>query len=269
MLATPRSTLLLALSLGLSACSAVYPEYAVPLRAPPAGFELAPPPPPDLFYFRFDGADIPTLTRDGRPWGSSGGSAPDPFAKLILNGKDLIVTSVQSDTLRPTWPDQERANYRFRPSDTLTVELWDSNPLNNHPICREKVQRFADFVQGDGPIMEIECDNGGRVRLLVEPAHGKLGLGLYYELRTRQAFVTRVLVESPAARAGLHAGDEIVAAQGQPVAAMEEGKLQSVINANSSVGVKLSVKSDAGAPREVTLRDGAVYPVAGEGIPLE
>jgi hypothetical protein len=269
MLATSRSTLLLAFALGLAGCSAVYPEYAVPLRAPPAGFELAPPPPPDLFYFRFAGADIPTLTRDGRHWDTVGGAAPDPCAKLILNGKGLIVTSVESDTLRPTWPDQEHANYRFRPSDTLTVELWDSNPLNNHPICREKLTSFADFVQGDGPIMEVECDNGGRVRLLIEPAHGKLGLGLYYEIRTRQAFVTRVLVESPAARAGLHAGDEIVAAQGQPVATMEDGKLQSVINANSSVGLKLSIKSDASATRDVTLRDGAVYPVAGEGIPLE
>jgi hypothetical protein len=50
---------------------------------------------------------------------------------------------------------------------------------------------------------------------------------------------------------------------------MEDGKLQSVINSNSSIGLKLSVKSEAGAMREVTLRDGAVYPVAGEGIPLE
>ena len=27
--------------------------------------------------------------------------------------------------------------------------------------------------------MEVECDNGGRVRLIVEPAHAKLGLGLW------------------------------------------------------------------------------------------
>ena len=256
------------LASGLFGCGAVYPEVSPPLRTPPADFRLVPPPPADVFYFRFAGADIPTKTRDGRHWDAVGGEAPDPFAKLILNGKDLIVTSVEGDTIRPTWPDQERANYRFRESDALSVEVWDSNPLNNHPICREKVPSFREFLQGDEPYMEITCDSGARVRLIVEPAHAKLGLGLYYELRTGQAAVTRVIAESPAGRAGLHAGDEIIMAQGQPVSAMEDGKLQSLINANAGVGIKLSVKG-AGAAREVTLRDGAVYPLAGEGVPLE
>jgi len=250
----------------LFGCSAVYPELTTPLRTPPADFRLVPPAPPDVFYFRFAGADIPTRTRDGRKW--DGGEAPDPFAKLILNGKDLIVTSVESDTLRPTWPDQDRANYRFRASDVLKVEVWDSNPLTNHPICTEKLPSLHEFIQGDEPYLEVECDNGGRVRLIVQAAHARLGLGFWYELRTGQAVVTRVIGESPAGRAGLHAGDEIVAAQGQPVASMEDGKLQSLVNANSSVGLKLSLKSESGV-REVTVKDGAIYPVQGEGVPLE
>jgi len=250
---------------GLFGCSAVYPELSTPLRTPPADFRLVPPPPADVFYFRFAGADIPTLTRDGRKWN---GEKPDPFAKLILNGKDLILTSVESDTLRPTWQDQERANYRFRSSDVLVIEVWDSNPLTNHPICREKLPSFHEFVQGDEPYMEVECDNGGRVRLIVQPAHGRLGLGFWYELRTEKAFVTRVVGESPAGRAGLHAGDEIVAVQGKPVATLEDGALQSLINANSTVGLKLSVGS-AGGVREVTLKDGAIFPIQGEGVTLE
>lgn len=250
-------------------CSAVYPELSSPLRTPPPGFHLDPPPPSNLFYLRFAGADIPAKTRDGRQWDSIGGSAPDPYAKLIVNGKDLLVTSVQSDTLHPTWPDQERANYRIQPSDSLMVEVWDSNPINNHPICHEKVESFQDFLQGDEPELEVECESGGRVRLLVEPAHAEFGLGLSYELRTDQAFVTRVLAESPASRAGLKSGDEILSAQGQPVKTMEQGKLQSLINANASIGVKLEVRSEHGAPRQVTLKDGPVYPVAGEGVPVQ
>lgn len=253
----------------LLGCSAVYPELSSPLRTPPADFHLEPPPPSDLFFFRFAGADIPTKTRDGRHWDSVGGEAPDPYAKLIVNGKDLVVTSVESDTIRPTWPDQDRANYRINPSDDLKVEIWDSNPLNNHPICGERVPSFQEFVKTDEPYLEIECDNGGRVRLQVEPAHGRLGLGLFYELRSAQAVVTRVLTESPASRAGLHAGDEILSAQGVPVKSMENGRLQSLINANSALGVKLQVRLGESAPREVTLRDGAVYPVAGEGISLD
>jgi hypothetical protein len=257
------------LALALVGCSAVYPELTPPLRTPPADFRLEPPPPPDLYYSRFMDAEIPTRTRDGRKWDAVGGEAPDPYAKLLLNGKELIVTSVQGDTLRPTWPDQERANYRFRARDTLQIEVWDSNALNNHPICTEKVPSLSEFVGGDEPYLEIVCDNGGRVRLIVEPAHAKLGLGFTYELRTEQAYVTQVLAESPAARAGLRAGDRILAAQGQKVATMEDGKLQSLINANSSGGLKLTVEGESGGVREITLKDGAIYPVVGEGIRLE
>jgi hypothetical protein len=251
------------------ACGAVYPEVSTPLRAPPADFRFEPPPPADVYFIRFKQAIIPKKTRDGRRWDSVGGEAPDPYAKILLNGKDLIVTSLQSDTLAPTWPDQEPANYRIRDSDRVVVELWDSNPLNNLPICSEAIIDIRAAAVSDEPFLDIKCDNGGRVELIVEPAHGKLGLGIQYELRTEQAFLTRVLKESPGGRAKLRAGDEILSVQGTPVATMEEGKLQSLINANASLGVKLSVRSGDEAPRDVTLRDGSVFPLHDEGISLQ
>jgi C-terminal processing protease CtpA/Prc len=107
------------------------------------------------------------------------------------------------------------------------------------------------------------------VELIVQPAHGKLGLGIQYELRTGQAFLTRVLKESPGGRAKLRAGDEILAVQGTLVATMEEGELQSRINANAALGVELSVRSGDDPPREVTLRDGSVFPLHDEGVPLQ
>lgn len=261
----PRDALLWLL---LTGCGAVFPEITPPLRTPPPGFELSPPPPPDVFFIRFGGADIPKKTRDGRQWDSTGGGAPDPFAKLLVNGKELILTPVESNTLRPTWPDQDRGNYRIPAGSTLRVELWDSNPLTSHPICAETLPRL-DAREREDSVLEIECDNGGRVRLVLEPAHGKLGLGLSYELRTEQAFVTRVVKESPAGRAGLAPGDRILAVEGQDVATMEEGKLQSLVNANASTGVKLSLLGADERRREVTLRDGAVYPVVGEGVAID
>jgi hypothetical protein len=251
------------------ACGAVYPEVSTPLRAPPADFRFEPPPPKDMYFIRFKQALIPKKTRDGRRWDSVGGEAPDPFGKILINGKELIVTPLQSDTLNPTWPDQEFANYRIRDTDRIVVELWDSNPLNNLPICSEVITDIRAAAASDEPFFEITCDNGGRVELVVQPAHGKLGLGIQYELHTEQAFLTRVLKESPGGRAKLRAGDEILSVQGVSVATMEEGKLQSLINANASLGVALTVRSGDEPPRDVKIKDGSVFPLHDEGVPIQ
>ena len=249
-------------------CGAVFPEVSAPLRKPPAEYVLTPPPPADLYYIRLLGADIPTRTRDGRQWDSGGGAAPDPFAKVIVGGKELFITSVQSDTIKPTWPDQEPGNYRILPGSEVRVEIWDSNPLHSKPICGEKLPRL-DQLNRDEPFLEVECDNGGRFRVQVEPAHGKLGTGFFYELRTEQAVVTRVIRESPAGRGGMREGDEIIAVMGKPVAKMENGKLQGLINANSQVGIQFVLKGGDGAIRQVTLKDGGVYPTPNEGVAIE
>jgi hypothetical protein len=257
----------LCFTFGSAACSVVYPEVQTPLRTPPPGFALAPPPPDDLLYLRFEGADVPAKTVDGRSW-DEGGGLPDPYAKLLVNGKEIIVTPIDSDTLRPKWAEQVRANYRIRRGSAVKVEMWDKNPIKSRPICTEDIDDLHGQVSTEHPL-EIDCESGARVRLVVEPAHGRLGLGLYYELHTEGAYVTRVLEESPAKRAGLVAGDEIQRAQGQDVLKMEEGKLKSLINANASVGVELTVKRGEAPARTVKLRDGAIYPVLGEPIVVD
>jgi hypothetical protein len=252
---------------GSLACGVVYPEVQTPLRTPPPGFALQPPPPNDLLYIRFAGADVPPRTVDGRQWDDVGGAEPDPYAKLIVNGKEIIVTPVDSDTLRPKWAEQVRANYRIKKGSTVRVEMWDKNPIKSRPICGEDIDDLHDQVTTEHPI-EIDCDSGARVRLVLEPAHGRLGLGLYYELHTEGAYVTRVLEESPARRAGLAAGDEIQVVQGQDVLKMEEGKLQSLINANASLGVAMTVKRD-NQTRQVTIKDGAIYPLVSEPVAVD
>jgi hypothetical protein len=253
---------------GSVACGVVYPEVQTPVRTPPPGFGLVPPPPGDLLYLRFEGADVPQRTVDGRAWDESGGAEPDPYAKLLVNGKEIIVTPVESNTLRPKWGDQVRANYRIQRGSAVRVEVWDKNPIKSRPICLKDIDGLHEHVDTEHPL-EIECESGARVRLVVEPAHGRLGVGLYYELHTERAFVTRVLEESPARRAGLAAGDEIQTVQGQDVRTMEDGKLQSLINANASIGFEMTVKRGDAPARPVKLRDGAIYPIIGEPIAID
>lgn len=238
------------------------------MRAPPSGRPLAPPPPKNLVFISFESAKIPAKTRDGRQWDSLGGAAPDPFAKLFLNDRELIRTPVQANTLVPTWPDQTKANYRLPEAGNYRLEVWDSNALNNRPICMKTLHDIMEDV-GPAPV-EIECSSGARVVLRIEPAHARWGLGFAYELRTQGSVaITRVVAESPAARAGLTAGDNVVQIQGKDVAKMDDGEPQSLINANADVGIDLVLKGADGQERKANVREGVIYPVSGDNVALE
>jgi hypothetical protein len=259
-------TLLFFFAGAAAGCSAVYPEIAPPLRIPPTGRKIEPAPPPNLLYIDFVSAEVPPTTRDGRPWDSLGGSLPDPFAKLIVDDREIIKTPIQSDTLKPTWPDQKRANYWVQPGALVRLEVWDSNPLNNHPIC---IKKLHDIHEQAGPIpYDVDCDSGAHVRMRIEPAHGLWGLGFNYELSASGAAVSHVFPESPAARAGIAVGEDIIEIQGKKVDKMETGEPQSLVNANAQVGVEFLLRAKDGAERRVTIKEGIVYPASEDGASL-
>jgi hypothetical protein len=253
--------------LGVSGCGAVYPEISTPVRA--AGTRtLDPPPPEDLVYLKFASAHIPKHTRDGRQWDSVGGSAPDPFAKLLVQDKEILLTPVQANTLNPTWPDQKVGNYRILPGVPARVELWDSNALNNHPICVESIGNLLAETSEE-QTLDLRCDSGATIEIVIQPAHAKFGLGLYYELGSDDIHVTRVIGESPAARAKLGRGDQLLRIQGRDVKGMDPETARSLINANVSTGVTFAVKHVDGSQEETTLKDGPMYPTVDEDLQID
>lgn len=255
---------LLSVSTWLFGCGAVYPEVATPVKSVPPGRHVEPEPPSNVLFIVIDKAIIPRQTRDGRKWDAVGGNAPDPFAKILVNGKEIIKTPVESNTLHPTWPTQVRANYLIEPGSKVVVELWDSNPIVNDPICTVNVDLIHD--KASDTASELLCNSGARIELRVEEARPKVGLGLYYELQSMSVKVTRVLQQSPASRAGLTKGTEIIAIQGQPVDKLDSDQIRSMINAHGQSGVQLDIKQPDGTTKSVELKEAAMYPTVGEGI---
>ncbi len=253
---------LCALVTSLVGCGAVYPEVATPVRPAPAGYTPSPAPPDELLYIEFGQARIPERTRDGRRWDAVGGAAPDAFAKLLVNDKELIVTPVHSNTLQPSWPDQQRANYWIERGSQIRVELWDKNPINNHPICLKKIHNLHSKATLGR--IDIRCSSGARMSLIVEPARAQLGLGMHYELQGQGVRVTRVIQESAAARAGLARGTRILKIKGQAVVDLDEAEVRSLINANSRTGLELEVVHADGRAERVLLREGPMYPSSRE-----
>ncbi len=257
-IATQRSLLLGVGLLTLAGCGAVYPEMKTPRRPVPANYTAQPAPPAELLYVDFRGATIPSKTRDGRPWGGAEGSAPDPLAKLIVNGKDIIITPVQSNTLTPTWPNQVRGNYRIPLGASVTVQVWDNNAINNHPICTKKVGSIhADAERG---VLEVHCPSGAMVTLNVRPADPLLGLGFDYELMGNGVVrVTKVVPDSPAGRAGIAEGAKITRLQGKEVKDLDALQVQSTVNANSRLGLDMDIANADGTVKHVKVQEAAMY----------
>jgi hypothetical protein len=262
--------LLVALSFAglLAGCPAIYPEMSTRIRKAMTSQALDPPPPENMAWVKFESARVPDRTRGGKTWDEAFGKKPDPYAKLLINGKEVFKTPVQSNTLEPTWPNGPKGNLRIEPDDKLRVELWDSNPLNDKPIGVRDIGRVTGEHRMAGRI-RTELDAGGEVVITLEPARAMIGMGLWYELRTDSAFITRMLPGSPAERVGLKPGDEILKIGGKEVKTLGQEGIRSAFNAAPSTGLALTVRHAEGTVLDVNLKEGAIYPPYDEFGPIE
>ena len=250
------STLTLAAT--LTGCPAVFPELQTRTRPIAPGLTLDPPPPEDVRFLRVASATVPDHTRDGRKWQASGKA--NPYAKVLVNEKELFKTPPQSDTLTPTWPNGPHGNFRIKPEDKMRVELWDSNTMNDVPIGLKELGRVGDLHPFEGKL-RIELDEGADMTLVIEPAHAVQGLGLWFELRTTGAGITRLLAGSPAERKGLVAGDDVLKIGDRDANAMSPDELRSAFNAPPMDGLKLLIRHAQGTTTEITVKEGPIYPL--------
>jgi membrane-associated protease RseP (regulator of RpoE activity) len=255
-----RSALLVAV-IALTGCPAVYPELGTRTRTIPAGVQLDPPPPPELRWVRFLSGRVPPKTRDGREWQSNGKASP--YAKLIVNGRELFRTGVQADTLEPTWPDGPRGNFKIGRDEKVRVELWDSNPINDKPIGARELGAAGDLQPFESQL-RVDFENGAEVVLGLDAAHALSGLGLWYELRSQAVGITRLLAGSPAERAGIQANDEVLKIGPREVKSMTPDEVKSAFNAVPLDGLTITVKHPAGAITDVLVKEGPIYPLYSE-----
>ena len=210
---------------------------------------------------------MPEKTRDGRAWHELGNKLPDPYVVLFLNGKELIRTNPQSSTLHPTWPNSPRGNFRLQRSDKLRVEMWQEGLIKT-PICVKNVNGDSeDWITNKE--IKVTCegfglDAGAEVILAFEHAHGRVGYGFNYELRTENVYVSRVFEHSPASRAGIRTGDQLVTAGDTLARTMKPGEIQGYFNAQRMDGVKMELRHADNVSFNVELKEGAIYPLFSE-----
>lgn len=238
-----------------AACATLYPEVATPVKPVPPGRELDPPPPPNVLYIAVSGANIPNRTRDGRSWDASGG-LPDPFAIVFINGKELFRTPVQRDALNPTWPNAPKTSYELPKGAKLRVELWDDNAIHKQPICGKDIKELEDHALTGS--VDLSCEGGTEIEVVIKAAEAKFGLGFSYEFRSDGVFISKVTPLSPASRAGMREGSQILSVMGKPIAGKSEGEVKSIVNSNASTGLDLTLSAPS-AQKSVKLKEGPIY----------
>lgn len=246
-------------ALCVSACPAVYPEFPTRMRKAMTEQALDPPPPDNMAWMKFESARIPDRARNGKTWEEEIGKKPDPYAILLINEKEVFRTPVEKETLEPTWKNGPRGNLRIDPGDKLRVEVWDSNTISDKPLGIRDIGRPSDEFRLTRRI-RVNLDAGGEIIIAFEPARAMLGLGLWYEIRTESAFITRMMPGSAAERAGLKPGDEILKINGKDVKTLGSDGVRSAFGAAGADGLQLVLRHEDGTVLDINVKEGAVYP---------
>lgn len=248
-----------ALTLGSTACGAIYPRYTTMARPAPDGLvqsgQLSPAPD---FVQRITvvRAEIARQTRDGRNWDEDG--PPDAYVIVSRNGEEVLRTPVAPNSLRPEWPPgTSRVDLRVRETDTLRFEIRDQDPVFHDFVAAGEVRGVPPDARNGGN-WSVRLEGGTVLELQATPPPPSVGMGLTWEYRTDNLRVIALEESGPAFAGGLRVGDSITTINGRPVSALSEGEIRTALDRNVSQDVTLVAQRN-GANNEVIVRRDAVY----------
>ena len=239
----------------VSACA--YDRRSTPVSTLPRTVAVRADPPPYLWRVVFIDAEIPPRKRSGREWDDDEG-LPDAYVKLSVDGRELWKGPTAPDSLRPNWEAFPPRNVLISPSDKVGLELWDEDGLRSDPIGTYEGRALSGGLEGAHTVVKLE--GGATVTVRLERPQPMAGMGIeLYEVRSEALRIVTVLPHSPAERAGLAEGDEIIAIDDKPVKRLGPTKAASNLALAAQRGSRLEVRRD-GASREVVIDRGYIWP---------
>lgn len=255
MLTARNACLALVLSLSLATCA--YPRKSTPLSAVPNLRTAPSDTPDDLWKLIIVSADVPRTQRSGLPWDEAKG-APDPYVRLYVNGRELWRSPTVTDSLRPEFNASPPRNLAVARNERLRLELWDEDAVGGDPIGVYEGRALGEAILDAETTLKLEGGATLTVRVARPEPHAGTGIALY-EIRKTALHLLEILPRSPAARAGLKAGDQITAIDGKTIDQLGPRGAESALVLAAQRESELTVVSPGESPRAVTLDKGYVW----------
>jgi len=213
--------------------------------------------PEDLWQLRLVRAEAPRKKRSGLSWDDQGG-LPDPYLVVAIGGEKRWESPVVTDSTSPVFDAQPAQNLAFDRSARVRLELWDKDAIGGDPIGIYEGRALGEAILEAETT--IKLDSGATVTLRLMRPDAQLGVGIaQYEIRPSALLILAVTKSSPAARAGLAAGDRITAIAGKPIKSLTRPQAESALTLTVQNQSELTVLRDQ-AQRKVKLDSGYVWP---------
>ncbi|MEM7609459.1 MAG: PDZ domain-containing protein [Myxococcota bacterium] len=201
----------IALLVLLASCA--YPRRSTPLSPVQQNVSGAP---GNVVRIEFQGADIPGRDRGGQPWDDDD-SGPDVLLRVIRGDTTIYESSVQQDTLTPSF-GAPSDNLYLPSAANVRIELWESDGRLRETIIGSWRGRGMPPGALVGADARLILEGNATLAFRVLPPQAQRGTGIpEYEVRGDVLRVLEVIRFSPAGRADLRAGDEILAIDDQSI----------------------------------------------------
>ena len=241
---------LLALCLALAQSGCAFPRRSTLMHPAPASAQPQTQP-SNLWSIRLIDAELPEFKGGGLAWDSDG-TPPDPFIRLRIDGRVVWESPVQKDTRHPVWNVTLPRNVYIPSQAEFRIELWDDDSASEDPagvLIRSGLPETAL----PNAVAHLTLENLAVVSLTVASPLPYKGVGIEFEERSDALLVLQVEPFSPAARAGIRAGDRIVGIGSTRVEVLGGARAASELSLGSDRGSTLTVADANGKEREAAL----------------
>ena len=214
----------------------------------------------DVFLITIASIRIDANRPDGRSWDDGAGTsaAPDLYVRLLRNDAEVLRTDTVPDSATPTFSDERARSLRLGAADVVRFEVWDDDPGTPELVTRFEVpaptpEHLAQGLWEIGPSAPMQL-----LSLRLAAPRSMIGTGIRWEARSGALQVLEVALDSPAAQAGVVAGDRILTVDGQRVRGVVTSALEELFRGAEGSRMRLEIEH-LGQRRTVELARATVF----------